>query len=404
MRRTENAFWEINDRRGAPPPKAQIGIVSDGEKSVHRAFRLFGLKCTPLLRYCSGDGSGERWSCGSYPRGIRQPMLQGRMNTPVVITGINGFCGYHLACHLAASGWDNLIGLDVQSAPAPELRLMSYRAVDLRDRRAVERIIKRLRPSIVFHLAGIMRGSAADVHDVNALGGMHLLESLRAHAPEARVLVVGSAAEYGPAGIAEMPLTEQHPCHPVGAYGQSKLALTRMALDFVRREGMRIVVARPFNIIGPRMPSTLVVGAVVERLRRVLHDRTPPEIAVGNLDTQRDFIAVEEVVAAYAKLVTGEHWGDVFNICSGAACSIRQVVGILCAMAPRPVRLRVDPALVRSDDVSMIYGSWAKANQACGFRPRHRLEDALRATWLFSMEGFTDASGRVHATGLGMVA
>lgn len=326
------------------------------------------------------------------------------MNTPVAITGINGFCGYHLARHLAVSGWANLIGLDVQSSSAPDLGLKAYVSVDLRDRRAVERSIEQLRPAIVFHLAGLTRGAPADVYAVNVLGSRHLFEALRKHAVEARILVVGSAAEYGPAAAADMPLTEQHPCHPTGVYGRSKQALTQMALDYARREGMRVVVARPFNIIGPRMPPTLVAGALVERLRQVLQDSTAAEIVVGNLDTRRDFIDVEEVVAAYTKLVTQDHWGEVFNVCSGTAYSIRHLVDMLCAMVSRPVRVRVDPALVRVDDVPVMYGSWIKAHQAFGFRPSNRLEDALRATWRFSMEGFRDASGRVHATRLGMVA
>jgi GDP-4-dehydro-6-deoxy-D-mannose reductase len=111
-----------------------------------------------------------------------------------------------------------------------------------------------------------------------------------------------------------------------------------------------------------------------------------PVVRIGNLDTQRDFVAVEDAVEAYLRLIRCDCWGEVFNVCSGQPRSIRSLVEQLLGFSKRPVRLLVDPALVRPADVPVAYGSWEKAHRAAGFAPATRLEDALRSAWNHAME------------------
>jgi GDP-4-dehydro-6-deoxy-D-mannose reductase len=304
----------------------------------------------------------------------------------VLITGASGFCAQHLARRLAQQGDVRLVGLDVRSGPPCDVPLDTYLVTDISKAAELREVVTRTRPDMVFHLAALARGPATDLYRVNLLGGVHVLEAVREAVPQARVLLVGSAAEYGEVAEARMPITEEHPCRPIGPYGLSKYALTQAALDYVQAFGMNVAIVRPFNIVGAGIPPSLVVGAILERIQQATADGGDRTVTVGNLDTQRDFVAVEDAVDGYVRLMESDCWGEVFNICSGQPRSIRSIVEELISLAPCPIRLLVDPALVRPDDVPTVYGSWEKAKQAFGFRPSTNLSDALRAAWQHAID------------------
>ncbi len=299
----------------------------------------------------------------------------------VLITGGSGFCARHLTRRLAKEDNIQIIGLDLTKSPPTDIPLDDYISADVSNQVQVENAIHKIRPDIIYHLAGLAGGSAADIYRVNFMGGVCLLESIVEFSPDVRVLLVGSASEYGYVTEAEMPVTEEHPCNPSGAYGLSKYALTMVAMDYYRNLNLKVAVARPFNIIGEGVSSSLVVGAVLKRAKMALADNSDPVVTVGNLDTERDFISVEDAVEGYLKLMQGEHWGEVFNICSGKPRTIRSVIEQLLSHSKRPVRLEVDPALIRTSDIQTIYGSWEKANRAFGFIPKTSLEDSLKDAW-----------------------
>jgi GDP-4-dehydro-6-deoxy-D-mannose reductase len=302
-----------------------------------------------------------------------------------LITGVCGFCGRSLLARLRAEGNLAVFGVDRCKAPPLDLNLQDYLSVDLCDPGQLAGIVRRLKPDFVFNLAGLAQGDAVDIFRTNALGPLYLLEAIRQCSSEARVLLVGSAAEYGPANGKELPLTELHACHPAGPYGVSKHSQTLLGLDYACQYGLRVLVARPFNIVGPGIPPTLVIGAILDRAKQLLTCDQPRVITAGNLNTQRDFIAVEDVVDAYWRMLQGEHWGEVFNICSGRPTTIQAVVERLLSFAEPPLKLAVDPKLMRASDVSVSYGSWEKAHRAFGFKPTTSLDSALRAAWDFAM-------------------
>jgi GDP-4-dehydro-6-deoxy-D-mannose reductase len=178
-----------------------------------------------------------------------------------------------------------------------------------------------------------------------------------------------------------MPITEQCHCRPVEAYGISKLAMSLAALDYARTCEMKIIVVRPFNLIGAGLPASLLVGAILQRAKQALSANHDPTISVGNLDSARDFIAIEDAVDAYVRLMKAEAWGEVFNVCSGQARSVRCVIETLLSFAPRPIRAVTDPALMRAVDAPVVVGSCEKARRTCGFQPAVNLDDALRSAW-----------------------
>lgn len=307
--------------------------------------------------------------------------------TRALITGVCGFCAAHLAKKLASGGDIRTIGIDIRGRPPQRLPLDDYISVDMGDRLQVSDTVARVKPDLVFHLAGLVRGNAAELFRVNLLGGVHLMEAILESAPDARTLVVGSAAEYGHVPESEMPITEEHPCNPIGPHGLSKYSLTLAAVDYARNRGLKVSVARPFNIVGAGVPESLVVGAILHRATKALAESDDPVVTIGNLDTERDFVAVEDAVDGYLRMVQSDHWGEVFNICSGQPCSIRSVVEGLLSYSPKPIRLRVDPALVRPADVKTVYGDYGKANRLLGFVPATSLDSALRSAWDHEMEG-----------------
>jgi GDP-4-dehydro-6-deoxy-D-mannose reductase len=296
-----------------------------------------------------------------------------------LIVGARGFCARHLAQRLRHEPQTRVIGLARGAVPSGA-SFDEWHAVDLRDSPAVARAIAAMEPDWVFHLAGLVAGPAADLYETNALGTLHLLEALRQHAPGTRLLLVGSAAEYGP--DVHMPVAEDDRCSPRGPYALSKYAATLAGLDYARRFDMQVMVARPFNVVGAGMPTSLVLGAVLARVVDALEQQRPLVVRVGNIDTVRDFIAVEDVIDAYVAIMQHAAAGEIFNVCSGEPQRVGDMVAAMLAHAPRPVALETDTSLIRADDVAAFYGNPGKASAVLAFRPRVPIGESLRRAWL----------------------
>lgn len=309
--------------------------------------------------------------------------LHGRHRALVI--GAHGFSARHLIRRLTEVEGAEVIAVDIPADAPDSANIAAYVSRDIGDESAVNLLMESARPDWVFNLAGVTGGSSTAVYRSNLLGPIHILDAVRAHAPDAGVLLVGSAAEYGTVGPDLLPLTEDALCRPVGDYGISKHAMTLAALDIAARHRLKIVVARPFNLVGPGIPASLVVGAILDRAKKALEGPGEPVVKVGNLDTQRDFVDVEDAVDAYVRMIKGDFWGQVFNICSGKPALIRDVVETLLSHSPRPIRLEVDPALVRPSDNPVVYGSHEKAKLAFDFEPTISLADSLTHAWDYAI-------------------
>jgi GDP-4-dehydro-6-deoxy-D-mannose reductase len=158
-------------------------------------------------------------------------------------------------------------------------------------------------------------------------------------------------------------------------------------LNYAQRYKLKVVVARPFNIVGPGIPTTLVVGAILKRIKDSCNREGKPVIKMGNLDTQRDFVDVDDAIDAYIKMAHGDYWGEVFNICTGKPYSIRKIVEIIASFSNLPVEVEQDPALIRFPDIKVSFGSCDKAQKAFGFKPAIDIEKTLLRTWQHYKEG-----------------
>lgn len=286
-----------------------------------------------------------------------------------LITGAGGFVGRHLRSHSEASG-DDVVGL----GPGDDLD------VDVLDAGAVVDAVGEAEPEVVYHLAA--RSHVGDswsdpglVFRVNAEGTLNVLQACRTHGVD-RVVMVGSADEYGAVEDGSGALTEDAPLRPLTPYGASKVAADYLALQAFLGWGVPTVRVRAFNHTGPGQPDRFLIPALTRRV--VECERSgADEITVGNLDPVRDFTDVRDVVRAYRLLAEHGRPGEAYNVCSGIGTSVRGVLEQILALSTRPLEYRVDESLVRPVDVPRLVGDPSKLRGDTGWSPEFSLDQTL---------------------------
>jgi GDP-4-dehydro-6-deoxy-D-mannose reductase len=292
-----------------------------------------------------------------------------------LVTGASGFVGPHLVAHLEAFG-DDVVAVD-RGGKTP---------VDVTDRDAVEVVMRDVRPAAVYHLAALSHvaeswSAAANSFRVNAEGTLNVLVAAR-DAGVGRVLVVGSAEEYGAVRDADLPIDEDAPLRPMTPYGASKVAADYLALQAYLGGGLETVRARPFNHTGPGQSARFLVPALARRVAEA-ERAGEDKVLVGSLDPVRDITDVRDVVRAYRSLVEHGEPGEVYNVCSGRGTTVREVAERLLAHARRKLELVVDESLVRKVEVPRLVGNPSKIGAAIGWAPQididRTLDDVLTA-------------------------
>ena len=284
-----------------------------------------------------------------------------------LVTGGRGFVGRWLLEHLEGEG-DEVRVIDAET--------------DVTDEQAVEEAIMASRPDAVYHLAarthvGESWREPLDVLRVNVLGTAAVLAAARRAALDATVLVVSSSEVYGSLSPGELPVAETAPLRPVTPYAASKAAAEQVALQAWRGYGQRIVVARPFNHVGPGQSTGFAVPALARRVLEARRDGRR-ELVVGTVTTRRDFTDVRDVVRAYRLLVERAAPGSVYNVCSGRDVAIADVAHLVMGLAGVELRLVTDPDLVRPVDSSVVRGDPSLLYEATGWSPRLSLDTTLR--------------------------
>lgn len=306
----------------------------------------------------------------------------------VFITGATGFVGQHLIRHLfhARPG----IHITGTTLHAPETaqadpRLHLVRCdLTARGGEAIRRAVADAAPDHVYHLAGVASGAAADpaaVHTGNVEATRFLLAAVAAEAPLARCLFTSTGYVYGPCNPAR-PARETDPLHAVGLYAQSKRDAEKYA------EAAGAVIVRAFNHTGPGQTDTFAVPAFARQIAEIEHGLRPPRIEVGNLDAERDFLDVRDVVRAYAALLDAPAAAGTYNVCRGRAVSLQSVLDDLLVLASCPVTVLPDPARMRPGDLPVSIGDPAKLLAQTGWQPEipwvQTLIDTL-AEWRHSL-------------------
>jgi GDP-4-dehydro-6-deoxy-D-mannose reductase len=309
----------------------------------------------------------------------------------VLVTGASGFVGAHLLAALAAAGHTAIAAGGPHDGGA-------FVPLDILDADAVRRVVDAAAADAIVHLAGqaFVPQSLADpvgTLAVNATGTALLLEAARAYRDRTqaalRVLVISSAEVYGIQRPDRMPLDETALTRPANPYAASKLAAEAYATAWARTYALDVLVARPFNHIGPGQDARFAIASFARQLAEIAAGG-PALLHVGNLDAQRDFLDVRDVVAAYVLLLANARPGEVYNICSGRPVAIREVLRQLITIARVAVEVRDDPDRMRPSDLPILSGDATKLRTATGWEPAFSLAASLR-------DIYADARERVAA-------
>ncbi len=301
----------------------------------------------------------------------------------ILVTGAAGFGGRH-ACRELSEHGHIVVGADRAAAPQDVTGIAEWFALDVGNADACKDVLAQARPDACLHLAGIAfvpnaEASAETVFQVNTLGTLHMLDAAAAVASNMRVLVVTTSEVYGDDGKAPdpAPLREDAPLAPRNLYGISKAAADQCALLYARTKNMGVMTARPSNHTGPGQRPPFVVPAFVERLLS-LRGKGGGSMQVGNLDSERRFLDVRDVVRAYRLILEKGLAGEAYNISTSISSRIGDVLALLAAKLQIRVETEVDPALYRPTNKTAAL-DLTKIYDHCGWMPQYDLSATLDA-------------------------
>jgi len=287
-----------------------------------------------------------------------------------LVTGAGGFIGtYVMAAHQL---FRNQFGASLVAAPAD---------LDIRDVVGLRAQIREHAPDFVIHLAAktYVPDTVADplaTYEVNLLGTLNLLTALTEWGFKGTMLFVSSAEVYGRVAETGLPILESHHFAPRTPYAVSKSAAELACVQYAMH-GFDVRIARPFNVIGAGQSSKFAVSSFARQIA-MLEKQGGGEIAVGNLDVSRDFIAVQDVVKGFASILAKGHAGDAYNVCSGVETVLQDLLLQLLALSTVTVRVRSDPERVRPAEQRRVVGSYGKLNAIAGWKPGIDLAGTLR--------------------------
>jgi GDP-4-dehydro-6-deoxy-D-mannose reductase len=306
----------------------------------------------------------------------------------VLITGVTGFAGGHLAEVLAGQSELELFGLARHQWPQ-ELRHLSKRVsletIDLSDRAALAAALTRIEPQCIYHLAGYAQvGRSAREADLAWKGNLtatrQLYDAVVDWGERPRILFVGSGLVYESSASADHSHAEACPLEPATPYAASKSAADLTSYQFARMHGLDIIRARPFNHLGPRQSGDYAVPNFARQIAAIEDGRQPPVLETGNLSPFRDVSDVRDIALAYTALMKHGRPGEAYNICSGTAHSINDLLERLLALARVTVEVRTNPSLLRKVDEPFVRGDSSKLRRETGWAPRFSLNQTLADT------------------------
>ncbi len=297
----------------------------------------------------------------------------------VFITGITGPVGSALADYLltlpdielhAFKRWRS----DLR--PIEHLRgHIVFHEGDIEDPFSLARAVERSAPDRIYHLAAQSYPSESwdapiATLRVNVEGTVNLLEAVRQHCPAAQVHIAGTSAEYGWVRPEETPIAETHALRPASPYGVSKVAAELIGLQYHDSYGLHVVVTRSFNHVGPHQGDRCSIQTFCQQMAAIEAGRQEPVLAVGNLEPRRDFTHTAVVARALWLLLECAESGQVYNLCSGQATRIGDIVDMVRQQGRVPTELRVDPARLRPSDEPVLVGDNSKLRVGTGWEPR----------------------------------
>lgn len=299
-------------------------------------------------------------------------MSAGSNSAPLrlLVTGASGFVGRHVRDAVAAGVFGH-----TEFVPAPA-------GLDLRDAAAVDAMVADAMPDCVLHLAAqsfVPRAFEApqETIEINLVGTLHLLQSLKRHGFKGRLLYISSGDVYGQVPDEQLPVTEALPPAPRNPYAVSKVAAELLCRQWHWTEALDVVILRPFNHIGPGQSEQFVLPALARQVVDIAAGRNPGVIDAGDIDTTRDFTDVRDVVAAYAAALRDGHSGATYLVASGVERRVRDLLEAMCRLEGVSVEVRQDPARLRRAEQRRMVASAARLREDTGWAPQVPIETTL---------------------------
>lgn len=307
--------------------------------------------------------------------------------TRVLITGITGFVGSHLAEYLLGKGL-KVYGIQRWRSKTDNIdhlkNKFSIVEADIRDGHSIEKVIEETEPDYIFYLASqsfvpMSWRAPIDTLETNVIGTAHLFEAIRKSKLEPKIHVAGSSEEYGLVYRNELPIKETNPLRPLSPYGVSKVAQDKLSWQYHKSYGLKIVVTRAFNHTGPRRGEVFVTSSFAKQIAEIEKKFRKPVIFVGNLNAQRDFSDVRDIVRAYWLSLQKCKFGEVYNICSEKTRTIQEVLDILLRISKaKNITVQKDPSRMRPSDVEILLGDCSKFKKQTGWKPEIPFEKTMR--------------------------
>lgn len=304
----------------------------------------------------------------------------------VLITGITGFAGSHLADYCLERGDAEVFGIIRWRSRTENIEHLQnkiqFLECDLRDATSTRDVIEEIHPEYIFHLAAqsfVPTSWRAPTESLttNVLGELNIFEAVRKIGLKCRIQLAGSSEEYGLVREEEIPITEDSPLRPLSPYGVSKVAQDLLGYQYYMSYKMDIVRTRGFNHTGPRRPPVFVCSDFAKQIVDIEKGLKEPVIHVGNLDAKRDFTDVRDTVKAYFLALAKGKSGEVYNICSEKSWRIREILDMLIEKSKKDIEVKVDKARLRPSDVPLLLGDCSKFRKDTGWKPEIPFEQTL---------------------------
>ena len=305
----------------------------------------------------------------------------------ILVTGVTGFAGSHLVDYMLTRGDCEIFGIQRWRSRTENIEhfrdKITLLECDLRDAASTLRTVEQVNPDWIFHLAAqsfVPTSWMAPTESLttNVLGQLNIFEAVRRVGLKCRIQLACSSEEYGMVYQDEVPIKETNPLRPLSPYAVSKVAQDMLGYQYWMSWRVDCVRTRGFNHEGPRRGPVFVSSDFAKQIADIEKGRKPPVVHVGNLEAQRDFSDVRDMVRAYWLALEKCEPGEAYNICTGQAWSIQRVLDALLGMTKAKIEVRQDPARLRPSDVPILLGDNSKFVKATGWKPTIPFEQTLR--------------------------
>ena len=300
-----------------------------------------------------------------------------------LITGANGFCGRHLADVLVGRS-NSVYGIsrsipDDLVAQHPDV---TYELCNLIDHTSVYNMLKKIEPDCIFHLAAESSvasswKSPVNIMNNNVLSQINIFEAVRELELSTRIIVACSSEEYGLIKGSDLPVNEKCCFNPLSTYAVSKVSQDMLAYQYYKSYDMDIVRVRSFNLTGPGRPPTYALSSFAYQIAEIEKKKSENIISVGNLDVKRDYTDVRDAVKGYYKIALEAKPGAVYNLCSGKAYNLKDLLNILISFSTTEVNVEIDRSKYRPSDLPIMLGDNTKIKTEIGWTPKIDIKTTL---------------------------